>query len=47
MTQTKLGYNIPSTHQIIKSINNTSPKMLKVHSDEFDRINKKFDKKII
>ena len=44
MTQTKLGYNIPSIHQIIKSINNESPKMLQVHQDEFNRINKKFDK---
>lgn len=44
MTINKLGYNIPSKHQIIKSINNNSPKMILVHQDEFNRINKKFDK---
>lgn len=45
MTVNNLGYNIPSTHQMIKSINNHSPIMLKVHSDEFNRINRKFDRK--
>lgn len=41
MTINKLGYNVPSTFQMIKSINSQQPKMLKVHQDEFDRINKK------
>lgn len=40
MTVNKLGYNIPSTFQMIKSINNDSPKMLQVHKDEFNRIGK-------
>ena len=44
MTTTALGYNIPSSFKMIQSINNKQPKMLKVHQDEFNRINKKFDR---
>lgn len=40
MTTTALGYNIPSSFKMIQSINNESPKMLQVHQDEFNRINK-------
>jgi len=40
MTTTALGYNIPSSFKMIQSINNELPKMLKVHQDEFNRINK-------
>lgn len=40
MTTTVLGYNIPSSFKMIQSINNESPKMLKVHQDEFNRITK-------
>ena len=40
MTTTALGYNIPSPFKMIETINNKSPKMLQVHQDEFDRINK-------
>ena len=40
MTTTALGYNIPSSFKMIESINNESPKMLQVHQDEFNRINK-------
>ena len=38
MTTTALGYNIPSSFKMIENINNESPKMLKVHQDEFNRI---------
>lgn len=38
MTVNKLGYNIPSAFQMIKSIDDNSPKMLQVHQDEFNRI---------
>jgi len=40
MTTTALGYNIPSSFKMIQSINNEQPKMLQVHQDEFNRINK-------
>ena len=40
MTTNILGYNIPSSFKMIENINNESPKMLKVHQDEFNRINK-------
>lgn len=40
MTTTALGYNIPSSFKMIQRINNEQPKMLQVHQDEFDRINK-------
>ena len=40
MTTTALGYNIPSSFKIIETIKNEQPKMLKVHQDEFNRINK-------
>jgi hypothetical protein len=45
MTINKLGYNIPSTFQIIKSIDNNSPKMLQVHKDEFNRTKQLFESK--
>ncbi len=40
MTTNLLGYNIPSSFKMIETINNESPKMLQVHQDEFNRINK-------
>lgn len=40
MTTTTLGYNIPSSFKMIQSINNETPKMLKIHQDEFNRITK-------
>ena len=40
MTTNLLGYNIPSSFKMIQNINNEQPKMLKVHQDEFNRINK-------
>jgi hypothetical protein len=40
MTTNLLGYNIPSLFKMIETINNEQPKMLKVHQDEFNRINK-------
>lgn len=40
MTTTALGYNIPSSFKMIENINNEQPKMLQVHQDEFNRINK-------
>ena len=40
MTTTTLGYNIPSSFKMIKTINNEQPKMLKVHQDEFNKITK-------
>ena len=40
MTTTALGYYIPSSFKMIENINNEQPKMLKVHQDEFNRINK-------
>lgn len=46
MTVNKIGYNIPSTFQMIKVINNDSPRMLKVHQDEFNRISKKDGKQL-
>ena len=46
MTVNKIGYNIPSTFQMIKVINNDSPRMLKVHRDEFNRISKKDGKQL-
>lgn len=40
MTTTALGYNIPSSFKMIQNINSEQPKMLKIHQDEFNRINK-------
>ena len=40
MTTNLLGYNIPSSFRMIETIKNEQPKMLKVHQDEFNRINK-------
>jgi hypothetical protein len=38
MTTNTIGYYIPSSFQMIKNIESESPKMLKVHQDEFNRI---------
>jgi hypothetical protein len=40
MTTNTIGYLIPSSFQMIQDINNEQPKMLQVHQDEFNRINK-------
>lgn len=40
MTTNLLGYNIPSSFIMIQIINNEQPKMLQIHQDEFNRINK-------
>ena len=40
MTTNLLGYNIPSSFKMIQNINTEQPKMLQVHQDEFNRINK-------
>lgn len=40
MTTNVMGYTIPSSFKMMQAINNESPKMLKVHQDEFTRINK-------
>jgi hypothetical protein len=45
MTVNKLGYCVPSTHKMIKSINDNSLVMLQVHKDEFNRTKQLFENK--